>query len=307
MKIGIVDLDTSHPPSWIPLERAQGHEIVALYDGGSVHPASYVEAFAQEHGIARVHASLETMVNEVDAAIIHGCDWATHVEKARQLVEAGKAVFLDKPVAGCLNDLKQIRAWAKQGARITGGSALWFCREIAAWQALDPAQRGEAHTVFAGCAVDDFNYGIHAYGLACAVLGEGIVSVRHLGQRVQRRLQLNWADGRSAILAIGKQEGWMPFHTTIITDRKVFQLQPEAGLLYEALLERVLPYLAGETDVPPLTPQALIEPELAALAAKISWQEGDREVLLSELCDDGGYDGPAFAREYRAAKYGGAG
>ncbi|HWL52235.1 MAG TPA: Gfo/Idh/MocA family oxidoreductase [Chthoniobacteraceae bacterium] len=304
MKIGIVDLDTSHPASWIPLERAAGHEVVALYDGGSVHPPDYVETFAREHGIARVHSSLEAMAGEVDAAIIHGCDWSTHVEKARPFVEAGKAVFLDKPVAGNLEELRQVERWARAGARITGGSALRFCREIMAWQGLDAAERGEAHTLFAGCAVDEFNYGIHAYSLACAVLGEGIVSVRHLGQRVQRRLQLNWADGRSAFLSIGKQEGWMPYHATIITDLKVFQLQPEVGLLYAALLERVLPYLAGETDTPPLSPEGLIEPELAALAAKVSWEEGDREVLLSELREGGGYDGPVFAHGYRAAKYG---
>jgi len=38
MKIGIVDLDTSHPQNWIPIERELGHEIVGLWDGGSVHP-----------------------------------------------------------------------------------------------------------------------------------------------------------------------------------------------------------------------------------------------------------------------------
>ncbi|MGC8784088.1 MAG: hypothetical protein ACP5RN_06855 [Armatimonadota bacterium] len=30
MRIGIVDLDTSHPPSWIPIERELGHEIAGV-------------------------------------------------------------------------------------------------------------------------------------------------------------------------------------------------------------------------------------------------------------------------------------
>ena len=29
MRIGIVDLDTSHPQNWIPIEREMGHDIVA--------------------------------------------------------------------------------------------------------------------------------------------------------------------------------------------------------------------------------------------------------------------------------------
>ena len=48
----------------------------------------------------------------------------------------------------------------------------------------------------------------------------------------------------------------------------------------------------------------LVEPELAAVAARRSWLEGDREVELSELGeDDAGYDGKVFAEGYRKAKY----
>ena len=49
MKIGIVDLDTSHPQNWIPIIRDLGHEVVCVWDGGTVHPASYVETFAKDH------------------------------------------------------------------------------------------------------------------------------------------------------------------------------------------------------------------------------------------------------------------
>jgi len=38
MKIGVVDIDTSHPQNWIPIERTLGHDVAGLWDGGSVHP-----------------------------------------------------------------------------------------------------------------------------------------------------------------------------------------------------------------------------------------------------------------------------
>lgn len=54
MKIGLVDLDTSHAVAWPPLLREMGHEVAGVYDSGAVHPPTYAAQFAREHGIARV-------------------------------------------------------------------------------------------------------------------------------------------------------------------------------------------------------------------------------------------------------------
>ncbi len=302
MKIGIIDLDTSHPEAWLPFYH--GHEVVSVYDGGSVHPPGEADAFAARHGIAHVATAVEEMVEKVDAVILHGCDWSTHVAKARPFIEAGKAVLIDKPVAGNAADLRQIEAWAAAGARITGGSVLRFCREWTQWKANHLAERGTPHTVFTGCGVDEFNYGIHAYSFLCEIMGEGAASVRHLHRGAQRTLEVRWDDGRLGLVTIGAVEKWLPFHATVITEKSVQQFQPDPLRLYEAFLERVLPYLAGESDEAPLTPSALVEAERLALAAKTSWEEGNREVSLQEIRERNaeGYDGPAFARQYRAAR-----
>ncbi len=304
MKIGIVDLDTSHPESWIPIERAMGHEVVGLWDGGSVHPRGYAEKFAATNSVPRVFSSLREMVPEVDCAIIHGCDWDTHVEKARPFLEAGKAVLIDKPIAGNLRDLRRFVEWGKQGKRIAGGSGLRYCAEARAWLAKNVAERGRPHTVLSGCAVDEFNYGIHAYALLSGIMGPGIVSARHLGKGVQRRIQVNWADGRMGLIVIGAQGAWLPFYASIVSEKSSHQFVVDTSILYRGLLESVLPYLAKQTDTPPVPLHELIEPELAALAARQSWLNGDRMVSLDELSENlPGYDGPAFAAEYKKAKY----
>lgn len=303
MKIGVVDLDTSHPQRWIPLERELGHEVVGVWDGGSVHPRSYVEKFAAETDM-KVYDTLESLVADVDCAVIHGCDWDTHIDKARPFVEAGKSVLLDKPVAGNVKDIEQIRAWAKAGVRITGGSSLRFCDEVMEWNAIPIAERGTPHTILAGCAVDDFNYGIHAYSLLCAIMGAGAKSVRHLGQGVQRRVQVNWEGGQTGFLVIGAAPNYMPFYTTIVTERGVSYYKVDSNKLYRALLVATLPYLAGETDTPPAPIDTLLETELIALAALQSWQNGDTEVSLDSLSVASlSYDGAEFAEGYRKAKY----
>ncbi|MBN2307401.1 MAG: Gfo/Idh/MocA family oxidoreductase [Candidatus Hydrogenedentes bacterium] len=302
MRIGVVDVDTSHPENWIPIERELGHDVVGVWDGGSVHPTGYAAEFAQKLEIPRVFDSIEQMVPEVDCAIIHGCDWDTHVEKARPFVEAGKAVLVDKPIAGNARDLAQFVEWAGQGARIAGGSSLRFCYEIQAFFNTPVEERGTPHAILCGCAVDEFNYGIHAYSMLSGLMGPGMASVRHLGDNVQQHFQVKWADGRSGFLNVGAAAKWLPFYATVATEQAVHHI-PGCQDLYRALLEAVLPYLAGEADAP-LPMEQLLEPEWCALAARISRQEGGREVTLAEAKEaDGGYDGAEFAEGYRKAKY----
>ncbi len=305
MNIGIIDLDTSHPEAWAPILRELGHTLTGLWDGGSIHPPEYATAFARTHEIPAVYPTLEAMVPEVDCAIIHGADWDTHLAKARPFIEAGKAVFIDKPVAGSVADLRQFADWARQGARLTGGSALRFCNEVREWLARPEAERGTPHTVLAGCGVDEFNYGIHAYSHACALLGGGVESARQLAHGPQQRVELAWADGRRALLSIGKGAAWLPFHATVVTERSVHQQQPVPGDLYRALLEAVLPYLAGAAEVPPVPPTEWLEPELAALAVAQSAAQGGCSVALAEVSETTRLDGAAFATSYRKAKYGG--
>jgi hypothetical protein len=300
MKIGVVDLDTSHPQNWIPIERELGHEVAGVWDGGEVHPPEYVQDFAQKHQLPKIYAGLEEMAAEVDCAVLHGCNWDTRVERARPFVAAGKAVLLDKPLAGRPGDLRQLLEWEARGIRLCGGSSLRFCYEAQEW--LARSERGVVHTAICGCGVDEFNYGIHAYSLLAGLMGTGAKSVRHLGQGGQRRVQVNWADGRAGFLVIGAVSRWLPFHATVITDREISQFQVDAGRLYRAMLEKVLPYLEGRAAAP-VSLRELMEPERWALAARRSWLEGDREVGLEELGEDG-YDGAAFARFYREQKYG---
>jgi len=152
--------------------------------------------------------------------------------------------------------------------------------------------------------VDEFNYGIHAYGLLSAVMGPGAAEERHLGRDGQRRVGVRWGDGRMGLLCIGETQANVGFYATIVTDRGVYHLDVDPGKLYRTQLETVLPYLAGQAASPPVGLPEWIEPERCAIAARRSWLEGDREVVLDTLADDDpGYDGAEFARAYRKMRY----
>lgn len=303
LRIGFVDLDTSHPGSFIPVLKEMGHDLAAAYDGGVIHPSGYAEKFAHDHGIAKVCGSLEEMAELVDVALLHSCDWDLHVARAKPFVEAGKAVFIDKPIAGNVRDLRQIVEWVDGGARITGGSSLRNCVEVQEWNALGVPKEEWVYGL-AGCAVDEFNYGIHAYSLLHGLMGPGVRSVRYLGDGGgQRQHELTWEDGRRGVVSVGKTAGYLPFYANLVTQKRVEFIRADNKKLYRALLETILPYLAGEAPAP-LPIGQLIEVELAAIAAKLSYEQGGAAVALNEIPEDyAGYDGAAFAVSYKELKY----
>lgn len=307
-RIGLVDLCTSHPGSWVPILRELGCEIASCWDSGDTRPEGFAAEFAKDKEIPHAAAEPSDMLGKIDVAIIHSANWDKHVELARPFVEAGVAVLIDKPMVGCLRDAGQIMDWAKLGKRLTGGSSLRFADEVREFLAEPVEERGTVHTTFVGCGVDEFNYGIHAYATLSGLMGPGIRSVRYLGASTQKHVRVTWEDGRVGFLCIGtpgRQGGWLPFYATAVSEKAVRQITVATGGIYRALIEAVLPYLAGDTDEPPLPMDDLIEPELTALAARQSWLRGGAEVFLTDLSlDDPGYDGARFAIEYARKRLG---
>ncbi|MGN7455456.1 Gfo/Idh/MocA family protein [Paenibacillus pasadenensis] len=301
LRIGLVDPDTSHPESFIPILRSLGHEVVGVCDHGEVNPAGYAETFASDHGIERVYASVEEMAEQVDMAFIHSCNWDVHVARALPFVHARKAVFIDKPLAGNVRDLLQIKEWASRGAVVTGGSALRYAPEVQALRRQAAAPHSFIYAL-SGCANDEYYYGIHAFTLLHGLLGPGIRSVRHLGHSGQDQYELSWSDGRRGIVSVGATESSHPFYATMITQSGVEFITADSSRLYRSLLEAVMPYFSGEAPAP-VQLEAVIETELAAIAARLSKERGGQPVELPSLTPDAsGYDGAAFARAYREQK-----
>jgi hypothetical protein len=288
MRIGLVDLDTSHPGAFTPLLRAMGHQVVAVWHHG---PA---EEFAAANDIPHVFDDLSAMADAVDLAVVSGADWSTHLERVKPFVMADRAVFLDKPFAGTAPDLAQLVEWADHGTRLSGGSSLRW--------AVPPDP--DAEFVLAGCSGHEFDYGIHAYSLLHGILGPGMQRVRWLGGAGQARVQIDWADGRTGMVSVGETPDRHPFHATVLSGRSVRHVNVDPSTLYETMLRAVVPYLAGQAPNP-MPMSDLVEPELAALAALRSRHDGGRWVDLADPeVAEVEYDGPAFAAAYRRAKRG---
>lgn len=307
-KIGLVGLCTSHPENWVPAIRELKEElkldleITTAWDSGETRPAGFAKEFCGQHAISGCCDTLEEMVDQVDGVIVHTTNWDKHIEQALPFVNAGKAVLLDKPIAGNLKDINIIQDWIKQGKCVTGGSSLRYTKEVNDFLNKPVEERGNIHSVFAPIGVDDFNYGIHAYAMVSAIMGSGISSVQYVGKSLQKHIKIQWKNGNIAMLTIG-QQAWLPFTASIVTDKAVEMLKIDTANLYKNFLREVLPAFIGAGKHLPYELDAFAEPELAALAARTSWMNNGQEVFLTDLrLDDPGYDGTQFALEYRRAR-----
>ena len=308
-KIGLVGLCTSHPECWVPVMRDLTNEglvdieVVAAWDSGETRPEGFAKTFAKDFNIPYTPETLEEMLPLVDGVIVHTTNWDKHLEQARIFVEANKAVYLDKPVAGNLEEINQILDWIKQGKRVTGGSVLRFCREVIACRDEVAAAGETIYTGYSCIGVDDYNYGIHGYATLIAAMGPEVLSVQYIGSSNQKQILIKFSNGRVGILTVGKTK-WLPFNLTATTGSKVHQVAVDNMQLYRAMLEKVMPYFTGKTDEVPLEATSLVMPELTALAAKQSWLNNGAEVFITDIAKEISYDGGQFAREYRRARLG---
>jgi hypothetical protein len=298
IRIGLVDLDTSHPHAFTEILRTiPGVEVHALWDGHDVWPEGYDRAFARDHGIPIVCGRLEEMLGQVDAAMIHGTNWNTHLEKAELFMRAGLPVLIDKPVVGTVRDCDRLlELQQKYGSLVFGGSSLRYAREVTALRE-SVGSRATLLSVVASGPGDFFSYGIHTTEMLQGFLGAGIRSVRPVVKSGSPVLAVTLLDGFVALmqLQMPAQEWTLSAYTVKGLRNTIVRIEG----LYEPFLWNFARLLNGEEVEYSLA--GPVEAVRFHIAAKICLERGT-EVSLNDLPPDAGFDGGAFTAEYAAAK-----
>ncbi len=301
LKIGIADLDTSHPGRWVPiLQEWDNVAVVACWDGGSVRPSGHAEQFAAEHNIPEVVPALADLIPLVDVVFVQSCNWDLHAERVRPFVEAGKGVYIDKPLAGNAADLLQLKAWAAQGADIIGGSSLRCCEEVK--RIHGQTQGSDLYTIFASGPNDFFNYGIHVIEMVQGAIGldrsTPAVAVTYLGSHNSVRLLVDYQDGLQAVLELQAAAG---FSLAVSAANGHWSATVQSDF-YRALLQNVVAHFRGESPFPAGI-DMLCEAVMVLLAGRESMRRGRlAPVRIDELAADApGFDGHSFTAEYRAS------
>jgi len=115
------------------------------------------------------------VIGDVDAVIISTDDGEDHVRRAAPFIEAGLPVFVDKPLAVSISELRQFVTWKEEGARILSSSGMRYAVE------LEPLRNKNWEWLTSTTAKTLERYGIHALEPLFVLLGTGFQTVSWAG------------------------------------------------------------------------------------------------------------------------------
>jgi predicted dehydrogenase len=146
--------------------------------------------------IEHVVTKPEEVIGQVDAVVIATDDGTEHVRRARPFVEAGLPVFIDKPMATTVPELRQLVEWHRQGSTILSTSGMRYAPEMQA----DFSPLGELRWITSFTCKTWERYGIHALESISPLLGPGFINAQTMHQQGSDVVHLTHRSGRQVTL-----------------------------------------------------------------------------------------------------------
>lgn len=135
------------------------------------------DAIARAALIPKIVHSPMDVIGHVDAVVIATDDGFDHVRRAQPFIEAGLPVFVDKPLATSLEDLRTFMEWEKAGAKILSSASLRFAPELD--ECLPNLPDLGTLRWISGITVKTWErYGIHMLEPLMRMVGPGFLSIR---------------------------------------------------------------------------------------------------------------------------------
>ena len=222
----------------------------------------------------------EDCIGQVDAVIIGTDQGWDHVERSQAFIEAGLPVFIDKPLADNVKDLKKFIQWVKEGKMIMSSSSLRYTKEYEPYHNGQTYELGALRYINKTMPKSWEKYGIHAMEAVYPITGPGYVSVQNTGGIKNNIIHLTHERGIDVTIGNIYDMAGSP---TIIVGTAGCATVPSQDSYYcfHKQLDVFVEYL--ETGVRPYPFEETIELMTIIIAGIRSREEGGRKVMLSEI------------------------
>ena len=291
VEVGVLGLDTSHAASFADvLADSDDATVAAVWDSGDVRDDAFVRSFCEEYE-ARRYEEPEAMVDEVDAAMVLTVDWETHVPLAELFLEADVPTLVDKPLAGCPDDVNRLEA-AAGDASLFGGSSVPFHPSMA-----ELPQGGSDRTLYAAGYNDYFYYRVHLSDTVRFLADSRWESVEPTTEP-GTTMRVTFANGTHAVTRYDGGHGDGVFGVLDVTDqtRTVEIPSDEATLaeLYDPYLDAFLDAVRGRRD----DTDRIVDSARLALAIEAAIEEGRRVTPESSSLEESRVAADPFVDDY---------
>lgn len=293
LRLGLIGLDTSHVTAFTEIlnnptakDHVPGARVVAGFKGGSPDIESswsrvdeYTRTLQEKYGV-KIYDTIEELCRNVDAVLLESVDGRPHLAQARPVIAAGKPLYIDKPMAGTLAEVREIfRRAAEAKVPVFSASSLRFASNTLAVRdgrigvvtnavTSSPAHLEKTHP-------DLFWYGVHGVESLFTVMGPGCLSVQR-GTTPEGGIEVvgKWKDGRVGIFREGK--GYSG-------EARGTQGSSPVGSYdgYAPLVAAIVEFF--QTSQPPVKPEETLEIFAFMEAADESKRQGNAEVTLAEV------------------------
>jgi len=295
-RVGLIGLDTSHAPAFARIFNAPGASaedflglrVVAAYPQGSrdiESSTSRVPGYVREMremGVEIVE-TIPALLQKVDFVLLTTNDGRVHLEQARPVIEAGKPLYIDKPMAASLADVIALfeAARATSVPVFSASSLRWIPGALELRAGAQGAVKGA--DTFSWAALepthpDLYWYGIHGVEILFTVMGTGCLSVSRFQTGDTELCVGLWEGGRIGTVR-GLRSSEHSYGGTVFAEKKIEVLP--MGSDYAPMLKAIARFFT--TGTPPVSAEETIEIYAFMSAADRSKAQGGRPVPLADV------------------------
>jgi len=240
------------------------------------------EKVARASKIEKIVKNPEDVINEVDAVIIATDKGNEHVWRAQPFIEAGLPIFIDKPLADNVDDLKTIIRWVHDGHKIMSSSSLRYTKEYEPYMART-TELGALRYINMTMSKSWERYGIHALEPVYCITGGGYLTVQNTGGINNNIVHLTHKNGVDVNLAL--------IYDSVASELKIVGTKDAVSIpnkdsfySFKKQLAEFVKYI--ETGVRSYPFEETIELMKIIIAGIRSREEGGRKVSLEEISNE---------------------
>ncbi|MFD2101490.1 Gfo/Idh/MocA family protein [Flagellimonas iocasae] len=288
--IGLVGMDTSHSPQFVEIINSLGSDYkvtTAFTTVSRDFPPSVdrVEKFTAQiksMGVEIVD-SIDDLLGKVDYVLLCTVDGRLHLEQAEKILKAKKRVFIDKPMAASLDEVKKIFALSKEYNTPTFSSS--SVRFLTKAKEVRNGSIGNVQgaQIYAPISYEPtqprlYWYGVHGAELLFTAMQQGCKRVRSLVTEQYHMVIGDWGDGKIGTYC-GLKNKMQEYGGQAFGDKGVSYLGKYESSL--PLIEAILHYF--DTGEVPVEPSETIELFAFMDAAQKSEQEKGNWIAIEDI------------------------